>query len=742
MNEILIPTPQQLTRRSGIGRTWQRGSVCRLAVAGKDDDRGEFAVRFLADRLRRQFGLRVRVEPFSSSRTDSDIDFILCSNGDLGVARRLPPKFAALDGLANEQGYVIVNNGSDPAILHAHTPTGLLYAGATLLQLLTRTGSSIRLPNVTVKDWPQFRWRGNSWLLRAELEGWSYARGDGLRAYEERVIRKLDLCAFHKINFLHFDGFTWDVGSFPGHVATMLRLNHAARLRGIRLSFGGYGACGDGMENRHRYPDGPTYACIGQRDHPERFNGTCLSNQTLTRMRQARMETFVRRVQPGAIYLHGIDTGKIADSTPIWMNRCPACRKRWPNDEIAEPDGMAGAYAAFYDAMAKAIHDVDPDCLLTVVSPCYTGMEESDAEWDKAVVYWLSVSRCLRDRTIQIGLREQFAGASGRQPRFVSLGKRLDREANGHRISCIHFFGGDCFYNSHPFLATPMLSHYFDGADLVVNGNGHAYQEPQALFNAECLWNPRTSWYFSPATPEPFAKLYRRYLRLSYAENRPRRIFGPNGFLDDACVRLYGRKAGPLAAQIYRLAGKAEFRWRDNARFNHPPVMMPIFNYLHPARKGFRHAGIVWKKKLKPGPMARRLVAVYREVAKLNRQAIVLARRAARLCADRHVAADLIWMADTLEAGRLCAETLGPFVEFFLRMHAIASKGGDNKRALAEISQFNNRLDTFDCAMKRTLPRRLLPDEIEMIARRDMTDKLRQILAEMKQTFAKGTWPS
>jgi hypothetical protein len=462
----------------------------------------------------------------------------------------------------------------------------------------------------------------------------------------------------------------------------------------------------------------------------------------LLRLRQKKLETFVRSIRPGAIYLHGIDTGEITDSAVTWNHRCPACRERWPNDRIDAPDGMAGAYAAFYDAMASAIHAVDPDCLISVVSPCYTGVEESDADWDRAVRYWLVVSRCLRDRKIQIGLREQFAGEDGKHPRYAALRKRLDQDANGHRITCIHFFGGDCFYNSHPFLATPMLSAHFQGAEAVINGNGHAYQEPQQLFNAECLWNPRGSRYFSPPPQERFANLYGRFMRLSYAEERPHRIWGPGGFLDEACIRLYGRRAGPLVARIYRMRGKSRFRWRGIARFNHPPVMMPVFNYLHPTRKSFRHAGIIWKKKLEQPILARRLSAVYRDVVQLNRSAISLARRAARLCGETHTAADLDWMADTLETARRCAEILGPFVDLFLRMHRLATRGHDVRRGLAEISRFNRRIDAFDRTMQRTLPRKFLPDELELIARREMPIVLRGILTQMTVTLTDGVWPA
>jgi hypothetical protein len=683
------------------------------------------------------------VVPCSSEGTDCHADLILCGNGDQGAAARLPAGVGDLWGLAAEQGYVIFSDGRQPVILFARTPTGLLYAGTTLLQLMSPRGDAASLPNVTVKDWPEYRWRGGSWLLRAEIGGWSYARGDGLRAYEGRVIRKLDLCAMHKINFLHFDGYDWNADRLRGYATMMRRLNHAARLRGIRLSFTGCGAVGDGFQNRRRYPDGPTYACIGQPGNPERCNGTCLSNRALTRGRQARMEEFVRQVRPGAIYLHGIDTGRIDDSAPIWGQRCAACRNRWPNDDIVAPDGMAGAYAAFYDAMAEAIHGVDPDCLLTVVSPCYTAHEETDAEWEQGVQYWLTVSRCLKDSGIHFGLREQFAGETGALPRYAGLRDRLEREAKGHRIACLHFFAGDCFYNSHPFVATPILSRYFEGADVVVHGSGHAYQEAQQLLNAECLWNPRGSRYFSAPKLQPFAKLRRRYRRLSAAEDRPAGIWGAGGFLDDACARLYGPKAGVLVAQIHRMTGTANLRSPGVAPFDHPVVMMPVFNYLHPSRKSFRQAGIVWQRDLGDRNRAQRLAAVYRDVANLNRRAVRMGRRAPRLCDDAEVAADLGWMADTLDAARRCAEILGPFVELFLRAHDAARRGLNRHGILAEIALFNRRLDSFERAMRRALPRgRTLPDDMEVLTRRYIAQHLRQHLSKMEQTFVSGNWPS
>lgn len=648
-----------------------------------------------------------------------------------------------MNDLAREQGYVITARAGEPVFLFAAASIGLLYAVATFLQLLVRHGNQVHLSNVFIQDQPAYRWRGNSWLLHGERFGWSYGRGDGPRAYERRILRKLDLCVLYKINFLHFDGFDWNVDKFPGYAAMMRRLNREAKLRGIRLSFGGEGAFQAGFTNRRHYPDGPEYPCIGyHNDESSRLSGTCLSNRALLQLRTARMRKFIRAVQPGAIYLHNIDTGTVADSARTWNLRCPACRRRWPNDAIIAPDGMAGAYAEFYDAMASAIHGVDPDCILTVVSPVYTSWDESDADWEQACRYWLTVSRCLRDCRIHIGLREQFINHGNARLRLPELRRRLDREANGHPISTLLFYGGETFYNGHPFLAVPILSHYFQGSELVVNGNGTAFQEPQQLLNAECLWNPRGSRYFAPLQPRSYVALNRRFLCLSNGIDRPPAIW--RGFLDHACERLYGPKAGPLVAQLYRLTGKTRLGSPSFARCERTFVWLPVYHYLHPLvySRALRHGGVVWRKDRdrQQQILSQRLAAVYRETALLNRRAAALARRAAQVCADPHAAADLLWMAEALEAARRCAGLLAGFVELFIKAHRAATSGRGRTRVLDAVHAFSRRAAAFDRVEKRKLPRNILLDEIELSARHKTGVRLERFLAPMRETLSTGQW--
>ena len=100
---------------------------------------------------------------------------------------------------AQEQGYALYSSARSPIILHAPSSLGLLYASATLLQLLGDAAGEASLPNVAIRDYPDVRYRGNNWNIWAETGGWSYDRGDGAKAYERRIIRKLDMCVHYKV---------------------------------------------------------------------------------------------------------------------------------------------------------------------------------------------------------------------------------------------------------------------------------------------------------------------------------------------------------------------------------------------------------------------------------------------------------------------------------------------------------------------------------------------------------------
>src|SRR5690606_35164977 len=128
------------------------------------------------------------------------------------------------------------------------------------------------------------------------------------------------------------------------------------------------------------------YACIGMSKNynPEiiehsRTLGTCLSNQTLRTLKIKELVTFVRQVEPGALYIHDVDSGSYEATARSWQMRCDACRAQWPNDTIEAPDGAAGAYADWFTQVRNAISQVHnpsgysgENCLTVFVGPLYT----------------------------------------------------------------------------------------------------------------------------------------------------------------------------------------------------------------------------------------------------------------------------------------------------------------------------------------------------------------------------------
>ena len=220
-----------------------------------------------------------------------------------------------------EQGYVLkVIPGDQPQVwLVGGSPQGVLYAAASLQQIMNRTGSAVLVPNGSIRDFPDFRYRGAAdWLLFAEINRWAYDWGDGREAYVQRIKRKIDFCLRYKINLVFFDGYGWNREKFPGYSRMMRELNAYARARGIKLLFAGYGAnygrivhpernVGKVWYNRDHYPDGPIYSCFGENRPGRGIVGTCRGNDELNRLKAAEMADFVRSIEPGALYIHHED---------------------------------------------------------------------------------------------------------------------------------------------------------------------------------------------------------------------------------------------------------------------------------------------------------------------------------------------------------------------------------------------------------------------------------------------------
>ena len=108
--------------------------------------------------------------------------------------------------------------------------------------------------------------------------------------------------------------------------------------------------------------------------------GTCRSNEALNAEIAREFESFVRAVEPGALYIHHEDTGHYDRTQLRWSERCDRCKQKWPNPDFAAADGGAGAMAHGYANILRAVqrvknvdsgYDAARDCTTVFISPPY-----------------------------------------------------------------------------------------------------------------------------------------------------------------------------------------------------------------------------------------------------------------------------------------------------------------------------------------------------------------------------------
>jgi len=394
-------------------------------------------------------------------------------------------------------------------------------------------------------------------------------------------------------------------------------------------------------------------------------------------------------------------------------------------------------------------YDAKRDCLLMMVSPAYTRLDEADKEWRKECGYFALMSRLCRERNIVFGLREQFCNAKNASLRFRQLREAIDADGRGHRFANIYFYGGAGYMSNYPFLATPVQNRYFDGANIIMTGNGDGYQEPQQLLHAEYSWNPHGSaFHVEPmaATREAWKK---RYLDLCSTRSTIKAISGRGGFLDVACERLYGPKAGPKVAEIYRMSGRYSLKGLfpegfQQPDYDRPSVFLPLYNKLAPPGI-FSTIGIVWQEQFGADAAAkvRILARAYREMIGLNRRAQKLAQSAAAVCGEPETAEDLIWMADTLGYGALILDAGARYLDLFVPAQRLAAAGrGSRAEILKRIRNEEKRFDTLERRLASRAPGPAIdPKGADLAAGFAAVTGLRNALQTMRETLKTGRWP-
>ena len=284
--------------------------------------------------------------------------------------------------------------------------------------------------------------------------------------------------------------------------------------------------------------------------------GSCRGNDELNRLKAEELHRFVEAVHPGALYIHHEDFGGYAGTQKVWLERCPRCRKRWPNDALAAPDGGAGGLANGYSALVRAVnsvkdtasgYDASRDCQVVLVSPVYIpGTPDSD-DWSRVMELWRNIAGQLpKGENVQVCFREVFPQRYGGASWTGGFNSMMHRAGMNLGIWMFLAGGADNYINDYPFTATAALNTLWRGARGMYNFDGDFYQEPMEIVNAEYTWNVRSTGYYSE--PRTFDEATEARRRLMSDEDKPREMVA---LYRDACNRLYGLQAGPVMADYY-----------------------------------------------------------------------------------------------------------------------------------------------------------------------------------------------
>lgn len=642
----LLPTPKQVR--------WSDGPPVLVARPGEDavaacivaEPAAGYAAEVLAARLK---------APIVRNAPPACLPIVLRVDANAEFAARLGND-------ARPEAYRLEISPSAVQTI-ALGPEGLLRAAATLLQLLQVQDGGIYLPLAEITDWPDVRYRcGSDWLVNVEANRWSYDWGDGRKNYQARVERMLDFCFQYKINMVWFDGFGWNVERTPDYAELMRHCTRAARRRGIRLVFAGYGGgygtsyqkseiyrCGyfgRTFLNRRPWPEGPEYPCRGMEHvEPSRRYGTCLSNEGLAAAKIEELKRFVAAVEPGFLYIHDIDTGSWRQSASSWKLRCEACRQRWPSDELASEQGQAGALAEWFGRVRSALDGVTTeggyraadDLTLIFVSPLYTVYYERQPAdvWQREVEYFCALGRLLGSaRHVEIGLREQFYAPGGGM-KIAQLRSAMERTGTRLGLHVIAFGGGDHYQSDDLANISGAMTPFYRGAESICLSNGGVHEEPVQVLNAEFLWNGSAGGY-RPAPPdEPAAEdLFRRMTR---GLCRPPELFAPGQLFQRICHRLWGPAAGQAMYLAYTVPGESG----DGPVSR---VWWSVTSCLARLRAQGAAQAADWNQE--HARWVRRLAH--------TRQALTHAQEAARLCDQE----DVRWFAQSLDVGARFAEAM------------------------------------------------------------------------------------
>lgn len=552
----VIPTPKQAAPVAGGLNLGGENPGVMIVLDDAPSAKEAAAAEYFNRRLRDLY--RLPALPVTNARVLSAAAMADCDLIAIGRVDRHPLIVASHDRLAAEldflrhqasgQAYVVrclknpVNNAKALIVLSGKGGQGMLYAAATLGQMIRKVPDGWELALADIRDYPDFEER----LISPEA--WRYFSNDDALNVKATIAPFVWMTADSVVATKSDDKYIAD--------------NRRGRELGVRPL-----VMPDlmhlGFQNRRAYPDGENYECIGTVDDADKTMGYCPSNLELRRLKARRLKDFVARTEPGVLYLHYEDYDSYVTAQAAWKNRCKICREKWPSDELESGEGQAGAFAEVVNSILEAVFAVtnaggfaaERDCLVGVIVPPYTRWSESDESWDKAVAFYVELSRRLQFvENVQFILREQGPRRDGKSYRFAELSRRLREDAKGHGIwAYVH--GGDrrTTWRNWPvrhrvqfrWICSPLFTCVNEGISTLMH-SGHA----NTLMKAEYAWNmrPAGGYWLDPQSFNEYYEAISRYYGVACVPE----IFDRGRFFDRVYKNLYGENAGQLAADGLR----------------------------------------------------------------------------------------------------------------------------------------------------------------------------------------------
>lgn len=620
---------------------------------------------------------------------------------------------------AEEQGYILKKDEGKPVIIYAKSELGCAYGLMTLLQI-----ANLDLKSFAVYDCPDFNLRANMWTIWAETAIASYDFGDGPDSYIERIIRKLDMYMKFKINGAYADGFGLDINRTPDYARVMRTINDEARKRGIKLYTGCYGMSygssafpgafyGKTYKNRKSYPDGEIYECIGSYlawkmledtsvDRSKRLTevrarewGTCLSNDELTGLKIAEMKEYLKETHCGGFYLHNMDAYEVHPE--MWLARCENCRKKWPNDDVFAPDGMAGAFAYYFGKIANELstvkdgdYDASKHFKIMAVSPGYSYYSMSaDKEYDNNIKFWSAVSKLIESNNVTAGFREQLSYQNKPILRQTAL-EKFDMKMDS---GIINFSGADGFYDDKIFTITAIFFKLMNNFDEMINANGNAFQEPLQVFNAEYMWNSENSSFYNEENlPLDYDKLAKLFNDSIAGVHRPDEIYKDCGMIDVICEKIYGDKIGKKMAELTKLSGPS----------GEPPVACAANVDIY-TRYNFLVYDFRWENDELASEKALHYKTRFNICNGVSAKACAIMKDVLSMEMSEDMRSDLEWLSEAFEMGEKLTSLLGKYMGLYIELDKIMKEKEAIPGCLVEkIKDLREKIKSFVDWLKNT----------------------------------------